>query len=69
MATAQQSPFHRTVNIGTMNTSPDVGTAVGSPNNQSNDSIKDYIAKLKVSIKPHSSHFTAILIFMSESNR
>ena len=51
MTTPQQSPFHRTVNLGALNgtpadTQPATGTA--SPTGSDPNSIKDYISKLKV---------------------
>mmetsp|Transcript_8091 Transcript_8091/g.9317 ORF Transcript_8091/g.9317 Transcript_8091/m.9317 type:complete len:86 (+) Transcript_8091:1-258(+) len=50
MTTPQQSPFHRTVNLGALNgtpadTQPATGTA--SPTGSDPNSIKDYISKLK----------------------
>ena len=51
-STQQQSPFHRTVNLGALNTPPTGvnDSGVASPSNGDQNSIKDYIAKLKVSI-------------------
>ena len=54
MTTPQQSPFHRTVNLGALNTPPtgvDPASGAVSPTGATTDaSVKDYIAKLKVSI-------------------
>ena len=51
MATQQQSPFHRTVGNSSPNNASALNTGQVSPRAAEANSIKDYIAKLKVRTK------------------